>query len=661
MGNEISAQLERLAQSLAYNHAVLSIEGANNKEIKDYLGSGFSCPPRSRVVVVVGAGASMAACGLQSGIAAAEAIQKKLRVNPSLVKNELDRLRRVYKLDPANFETRLLALSKFNPRELVRYLQEEFDHRYYPSLTYEILSHLMKHRFVDAIVNFNFDELLDQALDDELGEGGYYGIVSDGECPDDLADIMDDSLVRFRLPLYIKPHGTAGSRSTMRFTGEDYFLLPSEMQRVLEKLFSDLPVRLIVIGFAMQSFEFNEIITRKEFTRRRQSELYVINKEPLVSGDVTLQSLGMSRYFFRVTKRETLDTWLERIWSSTTKQFPSGRQPRMVARHKLICDLFSRKNLDPNPKRISYLRSRMLVEIALEIAKAKGFVNLPQMARSRAGKYFRLLRAAYPRERRTLFEFCEFLGLTRWMHSHSREAMRLRGGKSGALRRLIIEETEFETQCLPLLLKALEKKHKSIRRARKKFKYTMLQMYKNDEMEIYSTRESTYHVMFKSPTVLPTLTALKHRTRQLVRKRWDKMFCVAETGEWLFKDRDVRETIRGKQGKHKLVVIVADTTHKETLKKKFGNGVVEVHWLPWWLHNQHVTIFMSGRKYIGCVGFTRRLRESSVRNPICLRDPGGCKVAFEAFVAYLLKAKTRGYITRKLLDAKKKELLDMDP
>ena len=48
-------------------------------------------------------------------------------------------------------------------------LCDKCDVRYYPGLAYEILAHLMKHGFIDAIINFNFDEVLDQAIEDELG------------------------------------------------------------------------------------------------------------------------------------------------------------------------------------------------------------------------------------------------------------------------------------------------------------------------------------------------------------------------------------------------------------------------------------------------------------------------------------------------------------
>ncbi|MBK7939692.1 MAG: hypothetical protein IPJ82_22550 [Lewinellaceae bacterium] len=81
-----------------------------------------------------------------------------------------------------DFESYLLLMTKFFREQDVRKaLQEMFNVRYAPCLFYEIAAHLFKHRFFDVIINFNFDELLDQSIREEMGVADYK-IISDGDC-----------------------------------------------------------------------------------------------------------------------------------------------------------------------------------------------------------------------------------------------------------------------------------------------------------------------------------------------------------------------------------------------------------------------------------------------------------------------------------------------
>jgi hypothetical protein len=166
---------------------------------------------RFRTIVVVGAGASKAACGLPLGRELASGIEAAVidaGTPRRLIEAELDRLELVNRLGRFEFETRLLALSRFDPETVLSMLHEKCDVRHYPSLTYEILAHLMKHGFIDAVINFNFDEVLDQSIDDELGVDQYVRIVRDGEWLLHLQSRTPDDPWRFDKPLYIKPHGT---------------------------------------------------------------------------------------------------------------------------------------------------------------------------------------------------------------------------------------------------------------------------------------------------------------------------------------------------------------------------------------------------------------------------------------------------------------------
>ena len=193
-----------------------------------------------------------------------------------------------------DFETSLHLLSEmFSVTTIRKLIQEIYNYKHGPTLTYEIIAHLFKNGFIDVIVNFNFDEFLDQAIANEMHRDGYDLILSDGDCKS-YKELAFDG--RLRQPLYIKPHGTASHKSSMRFTKNQYYELPLDMRTLLEEIMSGkiltekteannnehldakkeehsdnrkaehldeiIKINLITTGFGMESLEFNDIIAK---------------------------------------------------------------------------------------------------------------------------------------------------------------------------------------------------------------------------------------------------------------------------------------------------------------------------------------------------------------------------------------------------------------
>jgi len=133
-------QLEELAKKIAINNVNISIEAPlghevfeeifRNKEIAD---NPKNLLPQ-RFIVVIGAGASYSACkGIPLGKEAANILSSKFDTYKDLIDTELHRLEKVYKLKRDEFETKLLALSKFHPKKLVDEIYKLYNHKYYPS------------------------------------------------------------------------------------------------------------------------------------------------------------------------------------------------------------------------------------------------------------------------------------------------------------------------------------------------------------------------------------------------------------------------------------------------------------------------------------------------------------------------------------------------
>ena len=286
--------LQRLGRDLAINHVKLSLgneDAGKEKCLKALLKKRKNHDLRAtRTIVVVGAGASHSAYPgvFPLGGKAIEHIEryfgkKKDNDGSDWMDAMLQRAEQVEtrinlpKLTKSDdFETRLFSLSHFfPPSEVRRAIQLIYGHRTMPNLFYEIVAHLLKNRFVDGVINFNFDELLDQAVEEEVGMGQLHKILSDGDCVP-YADLLLNN--RLRVPFYIKPHGTVSHKSSLRFTKEDYLNLPSDLEGLMEEIFSGEPLdpddrnpqlepqfrklHLIVAGFAMESIEFNRMLHR---------------------------------------------------------------------------------------------------------------------------------------------------------------------------------------------------------------------------------------------------------------------------------------------------------------------------------------------------------------------------------------------------------------
>ncbi len=98
-------------------------------------------------------------------------------------------------------------------------------------MTYELLAHLLNHRFLDHVVSLNFDRLLDESLLDEFGEEGVDIVVSDRDIPNStLLDKLDE---RARC---VKPHGSITVPDSMRFTMADASDISVAMLALVEQV-----------------------------------------------------------------------------------------------------------------------------------------------------------------------------------------------------------------------------------------------------------------------------------------------------------------------------------------------------------------------------------------------------------------------------------------
>jgi hypothetical protein len=695
--------LRELAQRLALNNVNISLwnlitsrkaRSANYRTIYESVlekpnlqfihQEGRLLPERN--IVVVGAGASFNACNsLKMGKDTAEELKSHFeeKLGNDLLRNEIKRLQEVFRL-PDDFETNLYAISRFDPKGLKEELQRRYHCRYQPNLTYEILAHLFKHRFVDVIINFNFDEMLDQAIADELNPNEYQRIVSDGEYDESL--LFDSEGLRY--PVYIKPHGTASHQSSMRFTREDYFSLPAGIEEAIRKLVNqsvkgkflgeedngertELPVNFIIVGFNMMSLEFNLLLkehlakdprkTRFYFFQHSTQEEFFDAKKDF---DTDLKArIQQEARWVQVSSNQPLDECFRALWANTRQAYHPNFRPRDVHRHELIAHLFQSHKKRETPGELysqdthAYLHNRMLIELALSIFKYKGFVCVEQLVSDRFGKYYNILQqflkkanSTKTRKISTIPEYCALFGLKKYNYGET--AFYLAKNDADELDdKLTKSPTEIREVYFDRICKVLEthmKDDESVRRFlaelkkgahENKFWLTVKELTEEGDSEISPVYDNLYQNIFRDPRIIKTQLGFKYYTHYYLegkakRFQYDEALIIAETGEWYF-DLTKKHTslLKGKTFK----LVVAD--QKKTTDKTFQN--IEIKNLKWWLHNQHMTILLrrenSKLKPVVALYFTRRQRSSHI-NPVVIGDKHDLKILVEIFEAYWLKA-----------------------
>src|SRR5580658_7542717 len=243
--------LDELARFMLQRHLQLCLEKRLRNDLDEYL-STFRETERGalRVIAVVGAGAS--APIFYRGGEVSKRLRDQFGTRDPGYDAEIKRLRKVFGFEEDALETVLFALSRTleGQRRIRQSLAEIYGLRHPTILTYEILAHLLKHRFLDSIITFNFDELLDQSLDDEMGASEYHKVISERDCEE----------VKDEFPTYVKLHGTASDPETLKFTRDAYFSMSPGLERLVRNLLGQHHCVIMNVGFSMRSFDFTQLL-----------------------------------------------------------------------------------------------------------------------------------------------------------------------------------------------------------------------------------------------------------------------------------------------------------------------------------------------------------------------------------------------------------------
>jgi hypothetical protein len=394
-------------------------------------------------IAVVGAGAS------EPLLARGDELAAELEAQFERDEVELNRLTLVYNLDPEQFETRLVALSRSpDAAAMVRKtISEKYKVQHPTLLGNELLAHLLKHRFLDAIISFNFDELLDRSLSDELSDGEYEQVISERDCDGIQADPSAPDYV----PLYVKLHGTASEPDSLRFTADAYYSIPQRISGVVQELLHAEECVIVNVGSGLATFDlqhlFNIPQALKVFNLSHKPVNWLVSKK---IDEVRNEGHSKPKPQPQQTKRKKVEyPWLHDCnpdghkcdellqqltyelarkakTSALSTRPQSSRsagllQFRSVGRHEAVAQLLGPETVHRNWAAIpgwsdeeltEYARRRTILELALTAAKARGLLSLVPLSEDRAARYYEDYRRLAGDKAESWPALCSAAGLT---------------------------------------------------------------------------------------------------------------------------------------------------------------------------------------------------------------------------------------------------------
>jgi hypothetical protein len=628
---------KKLADALAFNMVASSLpldgKDAAFNEIFINPDELLNARLNSRNIMIIGAGASSS---LSSAIPLANKFPKKLEVAfeerygefyTELVKEELGRLTNVYKLSEAEFETQLAAYSSLNKKLVLKTLEKSYNQRFPVSLFYEVVAHLFKHRFIDIIINFNFDEMLDNPIEEELHANEYRFIYSDGHCPENPE--VDPELGQqpwLKKPTYIKPHGTISHTTSLKFTRLDYYQIPERIKQTINRLLQpkenkndpenyELTINLIVVGFGMGSIELNVIIKQALVTGKNVNLYYFdkyddSNKKEFFAGlDPNLTEIFRedNSFFFKVyeDRQNNLDDIFLELWKKIQGNFKQPFSPKGISRHVIISKIFNpiahriiaNKDLLP-----VYYENRVLLEIGLEICNSvDGVLNIKHVRQGRIGKYLSLARKHKMEEDdgdnyNMKFLFKQFIDLGLKRHREGQNDAWVFNG----------EDADFKEMCLEIIFRKIKlsrfREHESLdlkkllyvntfiesgtEPQRNHFADAISSILRKKDGKFLSIAPRPFETKISSFVELNKFSLLNTDIRWIYnfrkyfyneddRKKWDLVLAISESGK-VFQEERILEALKGK----KIVLICSYSSNPNVSKTVKYNDLLKQSKIP---------------------------------------------------------------------------------
>ncbi len=483
---------------------------------------------------------------------------------------------------------------------------------------------MFRHDIIQAIINFNFDEQLDQTILENLREDDYERIFSDG-------DYHPES----KRKAYIKPHGTVSHPSTMRFSKVDYTAVPGGIQQAIREQLSG-KVAFLVAGFGMQSVELNDLITqRMEETKNDpkpfEPTFYIINPNPETVGlpsDVppcSKKPLHWHKPRFKTKydiggdlPAQLYNRIRNRLRSMQVDALPSLNQQKalttlftnlaMDARAASSADKNNPCDIDNELPTIFYLQT--VVELVCRVAIDNGSINLESLRETKMGHLYAnyvesvnkqnahqsLNQQPIVTELRSLTDLCNDLGMIQ--NTTNREQFRIKKsdlqdvtGKStpNQIARRLIERLPDALQnhgqphplAQPIIDEFINRWYGG---ANTQLEKALQEYIKEPSKEIYHVPQTepslTYPRGKRYATEVENWEDLAMQTSDIMSGSWDELWLISTKGNWLLDEYGTSIVKKAIIDPLKIRLVTRSSFYASTIENEFKKFIKKAKLLP---------------------------------------------------------------------------------
>lgn len=632
-------------------------------------------PSRALIVPFIGAGASISA-GLPSSPALQTQIYGALIRQPGSdsLAQFLDEEARA--LFPDKAENGLLRLSLFEfaavisrfayarkaLHQVIRSVMANATHR---PLTYELLAHLAKHAYVDHFVSLNFDELLDDALRDELPDRLRFITSRD--------DLPGPRFARETKPnacYLFKPFGTLSTDNykieveDVRQYGSDTvwrFMLESVFRPVAGNTLPD--VVLILVGYAAAELAFSELMKELLHSGKRKVTLFMI--DPRDSLPDSLKTLQTEKNFEALHIPLAADTAFDLLLRIMKVKYLTGHPYRIwipTARHRIISALPYRSITDHD--------SRFMMELILQAIKSRGFFTIEAVAE------IERIRIYSQTACNVLQKMCDsnlIVPQSSVDNPELRQVYLLRNYDFEVLSESLLGEYSLRSSddVLEWEVGVEDDGSYSASGTRISHKEFLERRFKEiagaPEIEVSTDASPSTRWLFKNAKLLGSVTRLTEETAVLFNTAINmagtsaepvQIYGVWTTGEWLFHDdgwawkrigQDLLSLLEARR--LKLSMILAKNPIMKTVRLNrravvmerlagpIESGYCDVRYINWWQQNRVLSLlyYSEGGRREGRGIYMRRRLATPLVAPFYVED-ADCKVLKAIFDSYLAKS-----------------------
>lgn len=526
-----------------------------------------------------------------------------------------------------------------------------------PLVGYELIAHMVKHGFVDDIITFNFDEVLDNALENELGPDGFVRIYSGYE-PTAIHDTTK--------PRLLKIHGTVSSPESMRFTFMDVAYLQKQMRSHLELLLrfrdngnlqgdsKEVPpkVHMISLGYSWQDPNLALWIVGNRdrigsFTVVKRSEDLpeIFNQRPIPLRLISTSAMCPGG-------KMSIDELLWALTDMIQSKLQDSEPIQPTARHLILGNLFS--DMDAyRAESNGYLLSRVRAEVLLHVAKSKGLVHTASAPDSpRIQKYFSRLRlrssgGVTPTDFLQTLELTPYLGRVNDAEAHGTyyvDSSSIEEFASSLARHLIHDDSSKAEKSLSVPVYRNGMIVKDVVTLRSFLQEKFREILESPDIEVSGNFDCRVNWIYSRPESLPSYAAFGSRLRQLLKPPWTHLLAVVESERfmdvpWLASAlvswASAQSAASGPRPKMMLILPAANGLEElrnwQAFVSRPGGSTSPFEILsdevPWWRHNRHFFLTIDTRKaenpLIEGIAFLRRCR-STVVSPVWVDSTRDC-------------------------------------